>query len=156
MGGVGGAAAKVGDWAFKGFTAALGVATVYLGVTFSVNVYRGLSWHNSQSGARAKILITRYYRNKYEIESRVSIVQPDLLYDPTCCMTWYGSRYLSETCLLALCGVVVPEVADVVVVRNLKKKSDTIKNQQREHLELTSLLCTIVINRYVSPTPVGW
>ncbi|KAL9257566.1 hypothetical protein AKJ16_DCAP06544 [Drosera capensis] len=49
MGGVVGAAAKVGDWAFKGFTAALGVATVYLGVTFSVNVYRGLSWHNSQS-----------------------------------------------------------------------------------------------------------
>lgn len=44
-----GAANKVGDWVFKGFTATLGVATIYLTATFSVNVYRGLSWHNSQS-----------------------------------------------------------------------------------------------------------
>ncbi|ONK70243.1 uncharacterized protein A4U43_C05F31730 [Asparagus officinalis] len=34
----------------KAFTAGLGVATVYLAGTFSVNVYRGLSWHNAQSG----------------------------------------------------------------------------------------------------------
>ncbi|KAK4794037.1 hypothetical protein SAY86_012031 [Trapa natans] len=40
---------KAGDWAFKAFTAGLGVATVYLAATFSVNVYRGLSWHNAQS-----------------------------------------------------------------------------------------------------------
>ncbi|GAB2269898.1 hypothetical protein Dimus_004817 [Dionaea muscipula] len=45
-----GAGRKMGDWAFKGVTAALGIATIYLGVTFSVNVYRGLAWHNSQTG----------------------------------------------------------------------------------------------------------
>ncbi|CAO2818286.1 unnamed protein product [Amaranthus hypochondriacus] len=44
-----GAGSKVGDLVFKGFTATLGVATIYLTATFSVNVYRGLSWHNSQS-----------------------------------------------------------------------------------------------------------
>ncbi|RAL48150.1 hypothetical protein DM860_005574 [Cuscuta australis] len=44
-----GVASKAGDWAFKAFTAGLGVATVYLGATFSVNVYRGLKWHNSQA-----------------------------------------------------------------------------------------------------------
>ncbi|OVA14320.1 hypothetical protein BVC80_9023g14 [Macleaya cordata] len=49
MSGVGGAASRVGDWAFKAFTAGLGVATIYLTATFSVNVYRGLSWHNAQS-----------------------------------------------------------------------------------------------------------
>nr|DAD34733.1 TPA_asm: hypothetical protein HUJ06_005373 [Nelumbo nucifera] len=42
-------AGKVGDWAFKAFTAGLGVATIYLTATFSVNVYRGLAWHNAQS-----------------------------------------------------------------------------------------------------------
>ncbi|CAA3026470.1 Cytochrome c oxidase assembly, partial [Olea europaea subsp. europaea] len=42
-------AGKVGDWAFKAFTAGLGVATIYLAATFSVNVYRGLAWHSSQS-----------------------------------------------------------------------------------------------------------
>ncbi|KAK8257031.1 hypothetical protein V6Z12_1Z009900 [Gossypium hirsutum] len=40
---------KAGDWAFKGLTAGLGLATIYLTATFSVNVYRGLAWHNSQS-----------------------------------------------------------------------------------------------------------
>ncbi|KAB1209907.1 hypothetical protein CJ030_MR6G029297 [Morella rubra] len=44
-----GIASKAGDWAFKAFTAGLGVATIYLTATFSVNVYRGLAWHNSQS-----------------------------------------------------------------------------------------------------------
>ncbi|CAK9311917.1 unnamed protein product [Citrullus colocynthis] len=44
-----GAASKAGDWAFKAFTAGLGVATIYLTATFSVNVYRGLSWHKAQS-----------------------------------------------------------------------------------------------------------
>ncbi|CAI0399047.1 unnamed protein product [Linum tenue] len=44
-----GIASKAADWSFKGFTAALGVATVYLTATFSVNVYRGLSWHKAQT-----------------------------------------------------------------------------------------------------------
>lgn len=42
-------ASRVGDWGFKAFTAALGVATIYLAGTFSVNVYRGLAWHSAQS-----------------------------------------------------------------------------------------------------------
>ncbi|CAL5365905.1 unnamed protein product [Camellia sinensis] len=44
-----GVASKAGCWAFKAFAAGLGVATIYLAATFSVNVYRGLSWHNAQS-----------------------------------------------------------------------------------------------------------
>ncbi|KAM6569831.1 hypothetical protein CsatB_017816 [Cannabis sativa] len=44
-----GIASKAGDWAFKAFTASLGVATVYLTATFSVNVYKGLAWHKAQS-----------------------------------------------------------------------------------------------------------
>ncbi|CAL5341659.1 unnamed protein product [Camellia sinensis] len=44
-----GVASKAGCWAFKAFTAGLGVATIYLAATFSVNVYHGLSWHNAQS-----------------------------------------------------------------------------------------------------------
>ncbi|CAI9096941.1 OLC1v1033205C1 [Oldenlandia corymbosa var. corymbosa] len=40
---------KVGDWGFKAFTATLGVATIYLAGTFSVNVYRGLAWHSAES-----------------------------------------------------------------------------------------------------------
>jgi hypothetical protein len=43
------AMAAVGDLAFKALTAGLGVATLYLAGTFSVNVYRGLSWHSEQS-----------------------------------------------------------------------------------------------------------
>ncbi|RLN43246.1 hypothetical protein C2845_PM01G24730 [Panicum miliaceum] len=39
----------VGDLAFKALTAGLGVATLYLAGTFSVNVYRGLAWHSEQS-----------------------------------------------------------------------------------------------------------
>ncbi|KAL0910645.1 hypothetical protein M5K25_021647 [Dendrobium thyrsiflorum] len=39
----------VGDVAYKAFTAGLGAATIYLAFTFSINVYRGLSWHTSQS-----------------------------------------------------------------------------------------------------------
>ncbi|CDP14918.1 unnamed protein product [Coffea canephora] len=45
----GGIMSKVGDWGFKAFTAGLGVTTLYLAATFSVNVYRGLSWHSAQS-----------------------------------------------------------------------------------------------------------
>ncbi|MQL78221.1 hypothetical protein Taro_010654, partial [Colocasia esculenta] len=41
--------AKVGDLAYKAFTAGLGAATLYLSFTFGVNVYRGLSWHTAQS-----------------------------------------------------------------------------------------------------------
>lgn len=44
-----GITSKAGDWAFKAFTAGLGVATIYLTATFSFNVYRGLAWHNAQS-----------------------------------------------------------------------------------------------------------
>ncbi|CAK8563094.1 unnamed protein product [Lathyrus sativus] len=44
-----GIASKVGDYAFKAFTATLGVATIYLTATFSANVYKGLAWHNAQS-----------------------------------------------------------------------------------------------------------
>jgi hypothetical protein len=44
-----GIASKAGDWAFKAFTAGLGVTTIYLTATFSFNVYRGLAWHNAQS-----------------------------------------------------------------------------------------------------------
>ncbi|PKU62234.1 hypothetical protein MA16_Dca027087 [Dendrobium catenatum] len=43
----------VGDVAYKAFTAGLGAATIYLAVTFSINVYRGLSWHTSQSAVLA-------------------------------------------------------------------------------------------------------
>ncbi|CAN6286328.1 unnamed protein product, partial [Urochloa humidicola] len=39
----------VGDLVFKALTAGLGVTTLYLAGTFSVNVYRGLSWHSEQS-----------------------------------------------------------------------------------------------------------
>jgi hypothetical protein len=44
-----GIASKAGDWAFKAFTAGLGVTTIYLTASFSFNVYRGLAWHNAQS-----------------------------------------------------------------------------------------------------------
>jgi hypothetical protein len=37
------------DMAFKALTAGLGVTTLYLAGTFSVNVYRGLAWHSEQS-----------------------------------------------------------------------------------------------------------
>ncbi|KAL7115162.1 hypothetical protein ACP275_04G167700 [Erythranthe tilingii] len=45
------AARRVGDLAFKAFTAGLGVATIYLTATFSFNVYRGLAWHSAQTKA---------------------------------------------------------------------------------------------------------
>ncbi|KAF1887799.1 hypothetical protein Lal_00023807 [Lupinus albus] len=51
-----GIASKVGDYAFKAFTATLGAATVYLTATFSVNVYTGLAWHNAQSIIRIRSL----------------------------------------------------------------------------------------------------
>uniref|UniRef100_A0A3Q7H1E0 Uncharacterized protein n=1 Tax=Solanum lycopersicum TaxID=4081 RepID=A0A3Q7H1E0_SOLLC len=44
-----GAASKAGDLLFKAFVGGLGVTTIYLTATFSVNVYRGLSWHKAQS-----------------------------------------------------------------------------------------------------------
>ncbi|PON86102.1 hypothetical protein TorRG33x02_181520 [Trema orientale] len=53
-----GVASKAGDWAFKAFTAGLGVTTIYLTTTFSVNVYRGISWHNSQSPVRLLLMVS--------------------------------------------------------------------------------------------------
>ncbi|KAK4264268.1 hypothetical protein QN277_025471 [Acacia crassicarpa] len=44
-----GVANKVGDYAFKAVTAGLGLATIYLTATLSVNFYRGFSWHHAQS-----------------------------------------------------------------------------------------------------------
>ncbi|CAB4311281.1 unnamed protein product [Prunus armeniaca] len=44
-----GIVSKAGDWAFKAFTAGLGITTIYLTATFSANVYKGLAWHNAQS-----------------------------------------------------------------------------------------------------------
>ncbi|KAK9119568.1 hypothetical protein Scep_017661 [Stephania cephalantha] len=49
-----GVVSKVGDWAFKGFTAGLGLATIYLAGTFSINMYRGFTWHNSNSQSESK------------------------------------------------------------------------------------------------------
>ena len=43
-----GVASKAGDYAFKTLITGLGLATIYLTATFSVNVYRGLAWHNAQ------------------------------------------------------------------------------------------------------------
>uniref|UniRef100_A0A7N0VNB3 Uncharacterized protein n=1 Tax=Kalanchoe fedtschenkoi TaxID=63787 RepID=A0A7N0VNB3_KALFE len=40
---------QAGNLAFKAFSAGLGVTTVYLTATFSVNVYRGLAWHKAQT-----------------------------------------------------------------------------------------------------------
>jgi len=48
----GSGAMAVADLAFKALTAGLGVATLYLAGTFSVNVYRGLAWHSEQSVSR--------------------------------------------------------------------------------------------------------
>ncbi|KEH31868.1 hypothetical protein MtrunA17_Chr4g0059621 [Medicago truncatula] len=44
-----GIAGKIGDYTFKAFTATLGITTIYLTGTFSVNVYKGLAWHKAQS-----------------------------------------------------------------------------------------------------------
>nr|XP_016467326.1 PREDICTED: uncharacterized protein LOC107789963 isoform X2 [Nicotiana tabacum] len=44
-----GVVGKAGDWTFKAFSAGLGVATIFFAASFSLNVYRGLSWHNRQS-----------------------------------------------------------------------------------------------------------
>ncbi|CAL5351084.1 unnamed protein product [Camellia sinensis] len=49
-----GVASKAGCWAFKAITAGLGVATIYLAATFSVNVYRGLSCFRSLSALALK------------------------------------------------------------------------------------------------------
>ncbi|TVU44341.1 hypothetical protein EJB05_03777 [Eragrostis curvula] len=52
----------VADLAFKALTAGLGVATIYLAGTFSVNVYRGLAWHSEQSvGWYGSILLHSCY-----------------------------------------------------------------------------------------------
>ncbi|KOM33214.1 hypothetical protein LR48_Vigan01g277000 [Vigna angularis] len=58
-----GVAGKVGDYAFKTFTAALGFTTIYLTATFSVNVYRGLSWHNAQTVPSASLFLPPIFRN---------------------------------------------------------------------------------------------
>ncbi|KAF4376112.1 hypothetical protein G4B88_025203 [Cannabis sativa] len=59
-----GIASKAGDWAFKAFTASLGVATVYLTATFSVNVYKGLAWHKAQSTYKDTTLSLYVFRSK--------------------------------------------------------------------------------------------
>jgi hypothetical protein len=56
-----GIASKAGDWTFKAFTAGLGVTTIYLAATFSVNVYRGLSWHNAQSVTNSSMALTTFH-----------------------------------------------------------------------------------------------
>ncbi|KAH6781516.1 hypothetical protein C2S52_001724 [Perilla frutescens var. hirtella] len=53
------AAGKIGDWAFKAFTAGLGAATIYLTATFSINVYRGLNWHNAQTKAEKEGILEK-------------------------------------------------------------------------------------------------
>ncbi|KAJ6888597.1 hypothetical protein NC652_029623 [Populus alba x Populus x berolinensis] len=66
-----GIASKAGDWTFKAFTAGLGVATIYLATTFSVNVYRGLSWHNAQSINYCLVccsLCTRFHNSPISFE----------------------------------------------------------------------------------------
>lgn len=55
-----GIASRAGDWAFKAFTAGLGVTTIYLTATFSVNVYRGLAWHKAQS-VRTLLLFSFFF-----------------------------------------------------------------------------------------------
>ncbi|KAI8528976.1 hypothetical protein RHMOL_Rhmol12G0190400 [Rhododendron molle] len=72
-----GVASKSGEWAFKAFTAGLGVATIYLAATFSVNVYRGLSWHNAQSvvfGYR-EVMAHWYIRRSGLFSSRKELVE---------------------------------------------------------------------------------
>lgn len=50
-------ASKIGDWAFKAFTAGLGLATVYMTATFSLNIYRGLAWHKEQKVSILLLLV---------------------------------------------------------------------------------------------------
>lgn len=42
------ASKTAGDWAFTAFTTGLAGGTLYFAYAFSVNVYRGLSWHKAQ------------------------------------------------------------------------------------------------------------
>ncbi|KAG5602369.1 hypothetical protein H5410_033739 [Solanum commersonii] len=55
-----GAASKAGDLVFKAFVGVLGVTTIYLTATFSVNVYRGLSWHKAQSGLKERTWVGNF------------------------------------------------------------------------------------------------
>ncbi|KAK7857349.1 hypothetical protein CFP56_018548 [Quercus suber] len=41
------ASKTAGDWAFTAFTTGLAGGTLYFAYAFSVNVYRGLSWHKA-------------------------------------------------------------------------------------------------------------
>jgi hypothetical protein len=75
-------ARRVADVAFKALTAGLGVATIYLTATFSINVYRGFSWHSAQSVISQKLflcLLTTFPLNsllfdnislRYQIQTR--------------------------------------------------------------------------------------
>ncbi|MCL7028452.1 hypothetical protein MKW94_029781 [Papaver nudicaule] len=56
MSAIGRVAGKVGDLAFKAFTAGLGVATIYLTATFSANVYTGISWHKAQQFTSSRLI----------------------------------------------------------------------------------------------------
>uniref|UniRef100_A0A7N2MNF2 Uncharacterized protein n=1 Tax=Quercus lobata TaxID=97700 RepID=A0A7N2MNF2_QUELO len=41
------ASKTAGDWAFRAFTTGLACGTLYFAYGFSVNVYRGISWHKA-------------------------------------------------------------------------------------------------------------
>ncbi|QHO49923.1 uncharacterized protein DS421_1g18190 [Arachis hypogaea] len=62
---------KVGDYAFKAFTATLGATTLYLTATFSVNLYRGFVWHNSQTVISLSLfLISLLLRLPFELKDK--------------------------------------------------------------------------------------
>ncbi|KAF8407980.1 hypothetical protein HHK36_007120 [Tetracentron sinense] len=70
-----GVASRVGDFAFKAFTAGLGLTTIYLTATFSFNVYRGLAWHKAQS--HHKCLLQKRPLPWQQPRSRISQVSHD-------------------------------------------------------------------------------
>ncbi|KAJ0048293.1 hypothetical protein Pint_15354 [Pistacia integerrima] len=72
-----GVASKAGDLIFKAFTAGLGVATIYLTATFSVNVYRGLAWHNAQS-------VTTHSLSRFQKAIHCIYVHQALVFDSVC------------------------------------------------------------------------
>jgi len=47
------ASKTAGDWAFRAFTTGLACGTLYFAYGFSVNVYRGISWHKAHKIEKA-------------------------------------------------------------------------------------------------------